>query len=80
MVAVARNGEASLSQIGKDFGICEPCPHRWLSSLMSTRGVRRDVTTEESRELRELRCSYSVQRWRERHHHLGRSGIVAWTG
>jgi transposase len=38
VVAVARNGEASLSQIGKDFGICEPCPHRWLSWPMSTRG------------------------------------------
>jgi transposase len=38
VVAVARNREASLSQIGKDLGICEPCPHRWLSSPISTTG------------------------------------------
>jgi transposase-like protein len=38
VVAVARNGEASLSQIGKDFGICKPWPHRWLSSPISTTG------------------------------------------
>jgi transposase len=38
VVTVARNGEAPLSQIGKDFGICEPCPHRWLSSPISTTG------------------------------------------
>jgi transposase len=38
VVAVARNGEASQSQIGKGFGISEPCPHRWLSSPISTTG------------------------------------------
>jgi transposase len=54
VVAVARNGEAPLSQIGKDFGICEPCLHGRLSSPISTTGEA-GVTTEESRELRELR-------------------------
>ena len=30
VVAVARKGEAPLSQIAKDFGISESCLHRWL--------------------------------------------------
>jgi transposase-like protein len=30
VIAVARNGEAPLSQIPKDFGISESCLHRWL--------------------------------------------------
>ena len=31
VVAVARKGEAPISQIAKDFGISESCLHRWLS-------------------------------------------------
>ena len=30
VVAVARKGEAPLSQIAKGFGIWESCLHRWL--------------------------------------------------
>jgi transposase len=30
VVAVARMGDAPLSQIAKDFGISESCLHRWL--------------------------------------------------
>ncbi len=30
VVAVARKGEAPLSQVAKDFGISESCVHRWL--------------------------------------------------
>jgi transposase-like protein len=30
VVAVARKGEAPLSQIEKDFGICESCLRGWL--------------------------------------------------
>ena len=30
VVAVARKGEAPVSQIAKDFGISESCLHRWL--------------------------------------------------
>ena len=30
VIAVARKGEAPLSQIAKDFGISESCLHRWL--------------------------------------------------
>lgn len=55
IVAVARKGEAPLSQIAKDFGISESCLHRWLKIADIDDGVRPGVTTEESRELRELR-------------------------
>jgi transposase len=55
VVAVARNGEAPLSQIAKDFGICECCLHRWLKLADIDDGVRPGVTSSESAELRELR-------------------------
>jgi transposase len=55
VVAVARKGEAPLSQIAKDFGICESCLHRWLKLADIDEGVRPGVTTQEHAELRELR-------------------------
>ena len=61
-VAVARTGEASLSQTGKDSGDLRalPAPLAELADIDDE--LRRDVTTEESRGLRELRCSYSARR------------------
>jgi transposase len=55
VVAVARKGEAPLSQIAKDFGVSESCLHRWLKLADIDEGVRPGVTTQESAELRELR-------------------------
>ena len=55
VVAVARKGEAPLSQIAKDFGISESCLHRWLKIADVDDGVRPGVTSSESAELRELR-------------------------
>ncbi len=55
VVAVARKGEAPLSQIAKDFGISESCLHRWLKLADIDDGVRPGVTSGESLELRELR-------------------------
>ena len=55
VVAVARKGEAPLSQIAKDFGISESCLHRWLKLADIDDGVRPGVTSGESAELRELR-------------------------
>jgi transposase len=55
VVAVARKGEAPLSQIAKDFGISESCLHRWLKLAGIDDGVRPGVTSSESAELRELR-------------------------
>jgi transposase len=55
VVAVARKGEAPLSQIAKDFGISESCLHRWLKLAGIDDGVRPGVTSQESAELRELK-------------------------
>jgi len=55
VVAVARKGEAPLSQIAKDFGISESCLHRWLKLADVDDGVRPGVTSGESGELRELK-------------------------
>jgi transposase len=55
VVAVARKGEAPLSQIAKDFGISESCLHRWLKLADVDDGVRPGVTSSESAELRDLR-------------------------
>ena len=55
VVAVARKGEAPLSQIAKDFGISESCLHRWLKLADIDDGVRPGVSSAESAELRELR-------------------------
>ena len=55
VVAVARKGEAPLSQIAKDFGISESCLHRWLKLADVDDGIKPGVTASESAELRELR-------------------------
>jgi transposase len=55
VVAVARKGEAPLSQVAKDFGISESCLHRWLALDDVELGKRPGVTASESAELRELR-------------------------
>lgn len=55
VIAVARKGEAPLSQIAKDFGISESCLHRWLKIADVDDGVRPGVSTTESAELRELK-------------------------
>jgi transposase len=55
VVAVARKGEAPLSQIAQDFGISESCLHRWLKLADVDDGVRPGVTSTESAELRDLR-------------------------
>jgi transposase len=55
VVAVARKGEAPISQIAKDFGISESCLHRWLKLADIEDGVTPGVTSSESSELRELK-------------------------
>ena len=55
VVAVARKGEAPLTQIAKDFGISEACLHRWLKLADVEDGVRGGVTKDEAAEIRELR-------------------------
>jgi transposase len=55
VVAVARKGQAPLSQIAKDFGISESCLHRWLKLADIEEGTRPGVTASGPAELRELR-------------------------
>lgn len=55
VVAVARKGEAPLSQIAKDFGVSESCLHRWLKIADVDDGVRPGTTSTESAEIRELK-------------------------
>ena len=54
-VAVARKGDATLSQISLDFGISESCLHRWLKLADIDDGVRPGVASVESDEARELK-------------------------
>ena len=62
VIAVARKGEASISQVAHDFGISESCLQRWLKIADREDGLappaigdRGGGSTDESAELRELR-------------------------
>ena len=55
VVAVARKGQAPLSQIAKDFGISEATLHNWLKKADVEDGIRPGVTSAEAAENRELR-------------------------
>jgi transposase len=55
VVAVARRGQAPISQIAKDFGISESCLRNWLRAAEVEDGARPGVTSAESAELREAR-------------------------
>lgn len=55
VVAVARRGDATLSQIALDFGISESCLHRWLKMADIDDGVRPGLTSQETAEVRELK-------------------------
>ena len=55
VVAVARRGDASLSQIAKDFGISESCLRNWLQRADVEDGHRPGATVAESVELGELK-------------------------
>ena len=55
VVAVARRGDAPVSQIARDFGISESCLRNWLAKADVEEGVRPGVTSTENAELREAR-------------------------
>jgi transposase len=55
VVAVARKGEAPLSQIATDFGISGSRLHRWMKLSDVDDGVRPGTTSSEPAELRELK-------------------------
>ena len=55
VVAVARRGEAPIAQIAKDFGISESCLRNWMNRDAVDSGRKAGVTTDEHKELVELR-------------------------
>lgn len=55
VVAVARKGEAPVSQIAKDFGVSESCLHRWLNLADLEDGAQPNATSPDSVELREAK-------------------------
>lgn len=55
VVAVARKGEAPLTQVAQDFGISEGCLHNWLKRAEIEDGSRSGETLAERAEIRELK-------------------------
>jgi transposase len=62
VIAVARKGEASISQVARDFGISESCLQRWLKIADREDGLAPPISDDrgggskdESAELRERR-------------------------
>ncbi|AEI10675.1 transposase IS3/IS911 family protein [Cellulomonas gilvus ATCC 13127] len=55
VVAIARRGDAPVSQIAKDFGISDSCLRNWMHAADVEDGDRPGVTASESAELREAK-------------------------
>jgi transposase-like protein len=55
VVAVARKGEAPISQIAKDFGISDQTLHNWLKRADVEDGLRPGVRHAETEQMRELK-------------------------
>jgi len=55
VVAVARRGDAPISQVAKDFGISGSCLRNWLHAADVEDGARLGWTAAESAELREVK-------------------------
>ena len=53
VVAAARKGQASLSQIAKDFGISEGSLANWMKQADIEDGKRSGLTDDERKQLRE---------------------------
>ena len=60
VVAVARKGQAPISQIAKDFGISEATLHNWLRKADIEDGVRPGMKQAETEELRGLKHRLKV--------------------
>lgn len=55
VVRVARQGNAPIGQIAKDFGIADSCLRNWMRQADVEDGRRAGVTRQDSDELRELK-------------------------
>jgi transposase len=54
-VELARRWEQPVAQIAKDLGISESCLRRWMEQADVDEGVKEGLSSEEKRELVELR-------------------------
>jgi transposase len=54
-VELARRREQSIAKIADDLGISASCLRRWMSQADVDEGVKEGLSTEERRELAELR-------------------------
>jgi transposase len=55
VVAVARQGHASVGQVARDFGVSESCLSNWLKKAEIEAGQRPGLTEVGRTELRELK-------------------------
>jgi transposase-like protein len=55
VVAVARQSDAPIAQVARDFGVSESCLQRWLKLDDVEEGRRPGVSQAESTELREAK-------------------------
>ena len=55
VVAIARQGESTIKQVAKDFGISESCLRNWLHAADVEEGAKPGVTKSEWAELREAK-------------------------
>lgn len=55
VVALARSGQASKSQVAKDFGISDQTLSNWLKKAEIEEGVRPGLTEADRAEMRELK-------------------------
>jgi transposase len=55
VVAVARKGQAPLTQIAKDFGISDGCLSNWLKKADIEDGNRAGLTDQQSEQMRALK-------------------------
>jgi len=55
VVAVARKGQAPLTQIAKDFGISDGCLSNWLKKADIEDGNRAGLTDQQSEQMRVLK-------------------------
>ena len=55
VVAVARQGQAPLTQIAKDFGISETCLSNWIKKADIEDGNRPGLTAKEAEQVRDLK-------------------------
>ena len=55
VVAVARQGQAPLTQIAKDFGISETCLSNWLKKAAVEDGSRAGLSEADRAEMRDLK-------------------------